>query len=196
MSSSKIKNISLLQKSKSGYMSAHPVPPEGRIMIATNVGRDAVDAGSADNERRESVRRSRVVLTPRCWRQVPGKLTLLGSDGGNRVWAHRGERVISRKAIAQGMSDCLRCPVCSCAHTYYHCARDLGCSAHPAFPAPSDYRRSRKLLANLGHLMPREYGPMLTRERRRLEPQVACLTNPLRSRGMISTSSFSAIKVC
>src|SRR6266478_4869496 len=27
----------------------------------------------------------------------------------------RGEREISRKAIAQGMSDCLRCPVCSCA---------------------------------------------------------------------------------
>src|SRR5258708_38645624 len=26
------------------------------------------------------------------------------------------EHVISRKAIAQGMSDCLRCPVCSCAH--------------------------------------------------------------------------------
>ena len=39
-------------------------------MIATNVGRGAVDAGSADNERRESVRRRRVVLTPRCWRQV------------------------------------------------------------------------------------------------------------------------------
>ena len=33
-------------------------------MIVTNVGRVAVDAGSADNERRESVRRSRVVLTP------------------------------------------------------------------------------------------------------------------------------------
>src|SRR6266536_5545516 len=29
--------------------------------------------------------------------------------------AHRGEREVSRKAIAQGMSDCLRCPVCSCA---------------------------------------------------------------------------------
>ena len=28
---------------------------------------------------------------------------------------HRGERAISRKAIAQGMSDVLRCPVCSCA---------------------------------------------------------------------------------
>ena len=33
-------------------------------MIVTNVGRVAVDAGSADNERRESVRQKRVVLTP------------------------------------------------------------------------------------------------------------------------------------
>jgi hypothetical protein len=35
-----------------------PIPSrsEGRIMIATNVGRAAVDAGSADNERCESVR--------------------------------------------------------------------------------------------------------------------------------------------
>ena len=30
-------------------------------MIVTNVGRGAVDAGSADNERRESVRQRRVV---------------------------------------------------------------------------------------------------------------------------------------
>src|SRR5256885_16161380 len=28
---------------------------------------------------------------------------------------HRGEHEVSRKAIAQGMSDCLRSPVCSCA---------------------------------------------------------------------------------
>ena len=73
-------------------------------MIVTNVGRVAVDAGSADNERRESVRQKRVVLTPRCWRRR-----------WQECMAHRGEYAISRKAIAQGMSDCLRCPVCSCA---------------------------------------------------------------------------------
>jgi hypothetical protein len=43
------------------------------------------------------------------WRSVP-PMTVA------RKPVHRGERVISRKAIAQGMSDCLRCPVCSCAH--------------------------------------------------------------------------------
>src|SRR5450432_1584666 len=74
-------------------------------MIVTNVGRGAVDAGSADNERRESVRQRRVVLTPRCWRRR-----------WQQYMAHRGDHVISRKAIAQGMSDVLRCPVCSCAH--------------------------------------------------------------------------------
>ena len=74
-------------------------------MIATNVGRDAVDAGSAENERHEGVRQRRVVLTPQCWRRR-----------WQQYMAHRGERVISRKAIAQGMSDVLRCPVCSCAH--------------------------------------------------------------------------------
>src|SRR5436305_2008688 len=43
----------------------------------------------ANDERRRRVRRSRVVLTPRCWRQVPGKLTLLAGDGGNKA-GHRG----------------------------------------------------------------------------------------------------------
>ena len=80
---------------------------------------------------------------------------LLRSDGGKRASAHRGERVINRKAIAQGMSDCLRCPVCSCAQLLLHCARDLGCSVHPAFPAPSDYR-GRELDANFGRIAPRE----------------------------------------
>jgi hypothetical protein len=45
----------------------------GALAIVTDVGRDAVDAGSALDERCCSVRRSRVVLTPRCWRQVCDK---------------------------------------------------------------------------------------------------------------------------
>ncbi len=42
-------------------------------MIATNVGRGAVDAGSAENERRERVRQSRVVLTPDMLASSSGK---------------------------------------------------------------------------------------------------------------------------
>ena len=37
-------------------------------------------------------------------------------------------------------------------------ARDRGCSAHPAFPAPSDWR-GRELPANLGRNVPRECEP-------------------------------------
>jgi hypothetical protein len=59
-----IENISLFQKSETRYTISIPSRSEGRIMIATNVGRVAVDAGSADNERHESVRQRRVVPTP------------------------------------------------------------------------------------------------------------------------------------
>src|SRR5439155_5390002 len=43
---------------------------EGRIMIVTNARWDAVDAECAKDERALHVRRSRVVLAPRCWCQV------------------------------------------------------------------------------------------------------------------------------
>src|SRR3954464_9179875 len=45
-------------------------PTRGAIAIVTNVRWDAVDARAATDERGLSVRRNRVVLTPRCWRQV------------------------------------------------------------------------------------------------------------------------------
>jgi len=65
-----------------------------------------------------------VVLTPQrlasSWRK--GKSARPGADAPvirrrrrQESPILRGEREISRKAIAQGMSDCLRCPVCSCA---------------------------------------------------------------------------------
>src|SRR5262249_48547169 len=62
----------------------------------------------------------------------------------------RGERGISRQTIAQGMSDALRCPVCSCAPNYPFCTRDRGCSAHPAFPAPSFLKRCGSCFQNSG----------------------------------------------
>ena len=93
-------------------------PQEGRIMIVTTRGaRDAVDALA-----------SGVFLTPDenaraygevvwSWRRDPG-VTPAGvfpPATVARKAAHRGELDISRKAIAQGMSECFRCPVCSCA---------------------------------------------------------------------------------
>ena len=46
---------------------------------------------------------------------APGGNSFSGRNGGKRA-VLRGEHEVSRKAIAQGMSDVLRCPVCSCAH--------------------------------------------------------------------------------
>src|SRR4029079_11421466 len=45
---------------------------------------------------------------------APGGNSFQGATEAKEPFS--GEHVISRKAIAQGMSDVLRCPVCSCAH--------------------------------------------------------------------------------
>src|SRR3979490_591368 len=67
-----------------------PSRPQERIRIATIVGRAAGAAGSADNERRESVRQRRVDSTPRGGRQVALKWPR--EDGGKRA-VLRGELV-------------------------------------------------------------------------------------------------------
>src|SRR5437879_5905298 len=85
-----------------------------------------MDARAATDVCGLSVRRSRVVLTPRCWRQVGGRCP--AGDGGKRA-VHRGERAISRKAIAQGRPECSRCPVCSCALLFTQIARETAGAA-------------------------------------------------------------------
>ena len=64
-----------------------------------------MDAEAATDERGGRVRQKRVVPTPRCWRQASWSSPR--GDGGKKA-GHQGERAISRKAIAQGRSDCLR----------------------------------------------------------------------------------------
>ena len=100
-----IKNISLFQKHETGYIYRIPSRPEWASAVVTTRGGLRWTLKAATDARGQSVRQRRVVLTPRCWRRR-----------WQQYMAHRGERVISRKAIAQGMSDVLRCPVCSCAH--------------------------------------------------------------------------------
>src|SRR5215204_7162641 len=66
------------------------------------------------------------------------------SDGDNKP-AHRGEHEVSRKAIAQVMSVCSPLPcMLVCAFVCATGTRDRGCSAHPAFPAPSLFRRDNE----------------------------------------------------
>src|SRR6266568_4690309 len=114
VSSPEIKNISLFPKANPWHIYCHSVLLRGALAIVTNVGRVAVDAEVPVTK---VLKRTAKTCGPDA-RYAGVKFRgnkLLRSDGGKRASAHRGERVISRKAIAQGMSDCLRCPVCSCA---------------------------------------------------------------------------------
>jgi hypothetical protein len=118
-------------------------PHEGRFAIVTlrraGVVMDASASGVREHagRKRRSVRPSRVVLTPLCRHQVRGKLTLLTATVTTKR-SHRGDHEVRRKTIAQGMSVCspLTCMLV-CANVHSLGTRDRGCSAHPAFPAPS-----------------------------------------------------------
>jgi hypothetical protein len=134
------------------------IPEEGRRPSSLNVGmgcggRFGVRRGFAPDENAEAY--GEVVWS---WRRDAGA-KLCGVFRGATVAkkpVHRGEHEVSRKAIAQGMSECFRSPVCSCAPK---CAilgtRDRGWSVHPAFPAPS-LRGGATNLQKLGRNAPRE----------------------------------------
>jgi hypothetical protein len=64
---------------------------------------------------------------------------------------------ISRKTIAWGMPDVIRCLRCeySCPYSLPQRARGCGCIGHPAFPAPSDFS-GRDVKANLARNLWRE----------------------------------------
>jgi hypothetical protein len=74
---------SLISPPNQQYIPCRLVPKEGRFAIVTNAGRDAVDADRASDEGAFCGRRSRVVLTPRRWRQVGGSDS--AGDGGNKA---------------------------------------------------------------------------------------------------------------
>src|SRR5436309_3474215 len=113
-----MKNISLHNSGNQNYNCARLAPTRGAY-------HDRHDTWGAGCDGRFGVRR---FLTPDenakaygevvwSWRRDAGA-KLAGSVPPATVTTsplHRGERDISRKAIAQGMSECFRCPVCSCA---------------------------------------------------------------------------------
>jgi hypothetical protein len=99
--------------------------------------------GCAFDVRHGCVRQNRVVLTPRCWRQVSRlRIDPIGSMRDIREAtvttspARRGEHDISRKPLRR---ECRMPPLNLYARVRIFCAyctRDRGCSVHPAFPAP------------------------------------------------------------
>jgi hypothetical protein len=158
------KNISLHPSGIISTNSRHPTPQEGRWPssrtrggmrwtrqrfacngIAGRVERLVSDIRHAD-ERRCCVRRSRVVLTPRRWRQVRGGLSALPGADKTLVRGRRWQKSPvteestkeTVKTIACGNVGRFRCTRCySCAFYHYKCTRGCGCSGHPAFPTPS-----------------------------------------------------------
>ena len=62
---------------------------------------------------------------------------LLAGDGGKKARSP-GRARTNRKTIAQGKPGCLRWTcMLVCVFLLHFSTRDRGCSAHPAFPAPS-----------------------------------------------------------
>jgi hypothetical protein len=76
---------------------------------------------------------------------------------------HRGEHEVSRKAVAQGMSECFRSPVCSCAPNAQFLAHETAgaaCTRHslrPLFKEGHELakpgRKSRRGIANMRFLI-------------------------------------------
>jgi hypothetical protein len=69
---------------------------------------------------------------------------------------HRGEHEVSRKAIAQGMSECFRSPVCSCAPNAQFLAHETAgaaCTRHSLRPL---FKRGTTNLQKLGRNAPRD----------------------------------------
>src|SRR6266404_1363953 len=95
----------------------------GGSRSSRNAGRDAVDAcGALGRGARAGGRRSRVVLTPRRWRQVGGSNS--AGDGGKQA---RSPGRARRKPLKPLRRECRVMPVCTCgdyARVLFHFARE------------------------------------------------------------------------
>ena len=119
------------------YVSRCPVPEEGRCATSSTRGgmrwtRRCCETGDVC-----SGRRSRVVLTPRRWRQACGRYP--AGDGGKKARSPRRARSKPKNHCA-GNGGCFRCDRGDYARmlTLILHARLRALSERPAFPAPSD----------------------------------------------------------
>jgi hypothetical protein len=87
---------------------AVPLIHEGRFAIVTDVERDAMDADGADDEGAGGGRRSRVVLTPRRWRQVGDDASHYTDDGDKKA---RSPERARRKPLKPLRGECRVIPV-------------------------------------------------------------------------------------
>ena len=126
------KNISLPSSGKSVSLIRASRPIRGACARHERCGGMRWTQGAAETISRTCGRRSRVVLTPRRWRQAFGKfseVTVAKQPG------HRGEREVSRKPLRRESRRCSGSPVVLPPVLLLHGTH--GCDRHPAFPAPS-----------------------------------------------------------
>ena len=123
---------------------AYPPPSrpdtEGRFAIVTDVGCGMRWTRAALLTRAPPCgRRSRVVLTPRRWRQVLEKQAsckFLGGDGGKQARSPGRARNKPLKPLRAGMPGDPGATVVTNSCVYYFYTRGCGCNGHPAFPTP------------------------------------------------------------
>jgi len=131
------KNILIFRNGKSVYISSHPVPLRGAFRERHGRGAGCGGRGGARDGRCRSVRPSRMVLTP------PTKVSSLRSLPQATVAmsrAHRGDHEATVRPLRR---ESRMSPLDLYARVRFlplYCTRDRGCSAHPAFPALSDWR--------------------------------------------------------
>jgi hypothetical protein len=136
-------------------LSPHPAPTGGAArdrhdtLDAGCDGREDVQARLSRRRKHPRGRRNRVVLIPRRWDQVRGlAMSAFGpTRRDQRATEAKEQGTPGRARISRNPSrrECRIAsaePVCSCAYSPNICTRDRGCSAHPAFPAPSVSRKA------------------------------------------------------
>jgi hypothetical protein len=156
VSSPACKNFSLsrLVETGIGRMSLAPARGAYRDRHGRWV-RDAVDAAARADERRCSVRRSRVVLTPRRWRQVRAE-AIRKSDGGKKARSPGRARRKPLKPLRRGCR-LMRCTCSDHARVLSIFAREaMGASCAPGIPCALCCRGC--LAQQLGRIAPRECG--------------------------------------
>ena len=138
-----------------------PGPHEGRSRSSRNVGlgcdgrfgvRRVFRAGRKRRRRTaKSCGPGAAMLAPSLAGSIP-PMTVTTSP------LHRGEHEVSRKAIAQGMSECFRSPVCSCAPIAQFLAHETAgaaCTRHSLRPLS---REEQRICKASGEIAPRERG--------------------------------------
>ena len=148
-------------RSRSTFRVSHPVRGAGRDRHERAVGcggRGSCD-GRAQAERTAKTCGPDTPTLVSSWREAK----FPAGDGGKKARSPGRARYKPVETTAQGKPDCLRWTcMLVCAFFRTDCTRDRGCSAHPAFPAPSSLARAEGD-AKLGRIAPREREGMLIR---------------------------------